>query len=396
MSKISNIMHAAVLEADWKPRPGYKTSATEEKTHRTYFGAQVWHNPRIVIKDIEMPRMGPKDVLLRLKATGICGSDVHMVEKDKDGYMLYPGLTKLPMVPGHELSGEVLKVGSDVATLRPGDMVTCEEMWWCGECDACRTDNLNQCHNLEEMGFTTNGGFAEYLVVNHKYCWKVDELLGVYKNEQHVYEAAATTEPASVAYNAIFVRAGGFKPGAYTAIWGAGPIGLASLALCKAAGAGKIMVFETSQKRKEMAKAMGANYVFDPIELSKKGAKPYEKILDVTGGSGADLMVEAAGAPTYTLPEMNRALAIGAKIAWIGRANVEAPVFIELFQTHASQLYGAQGHSGYGSFMNVIRLMAANAIDLRKMITARIKLDETPQYIDRLIKKEEIKVLVKP
>lgn len=384
------------MEANWTPRVGYIPSSLEEKTHRTYFGARVWHKPRLVMKEVEVGEPGPRDVLLKVMATGICGSDVHMVQQDKDGYMLYPGLTKLPVIPGHELSGEVVHVGNEVKTLRPGDMVTCEEMWWCGECDACRTDNLNQCQNLEEMGFTRNGGFAEYLVVNHKYCWKVNGLMNRYKREEDVYEAAATTEPTAVAYNAIFNRAGGFKPGAFVVIWGAGPIGLASLALAKAAGASMIMVFETSSTRMEMAKSMGADLVFDPRELEKQGVEPHEKILDVTGGSGADFIVEAAGAPELTLPQMSRALAIGAKVTWIGRANIEAPIFVELFQTHASQLYGSQGHSGYGTFMNVIRLMASGSIDMRKMITTKISLDEISHFIEKLINKEEVKVLVKP
>jgi len=389
-------MRAAVLEADWQPRKGYKTSDVEEKTHRTYFGSQVWRQPRLVVKGIDKPKIGPRQVMLKLRATGICGSDVHMVQQDKEGYMLYPGLTKLPMVPGHEISGEVVEVGPEVTMLKVGDMVTCEEMWWCGECDACRTDNLNQCHNLEEMGFTTNGGFAEFLAVHQKYCWKVGELLDVYKTEDAAYEAAATSEPTSVAYNAMFIRAGGFKPGANVAVWGAGPIGLASVALAKAAGAGKIVVFEVSEVRRQLAKSMGAGVIASPEELSDKGVRPYEKLLDATGGEGADFLVEAAGAPQLTLPEMNRALAIGAKVAWIGRADAEAPIYLELFQTHASQLFGAQGHSGYGTFKNVIRLMAAGAIDTRKMVTARTSIEGISDYIKRLISKEEVKVLVKP
>jgi len=389
-------MRAVILDARWKPRPGYKTSPTEERTHRTYSSAQVWNEPELSVREVDLPKVGPKEVLLKVKAAGICGSDVHMVQQDEEGYMLYPGLTRLPVVPGHEVSGEVIKLGSEAKSLKAGDMVTCEEMWWCGECDACRTDNLNQCHNLEEMGFTADGGFAEYLVVNHKYCWRVNELLDVYGNEDDAYEAAATTEPTSVAYNAIFVRAGGFRPGANVAVWGAGPIGLASLALCRAAGAAKIIVFETSQRRRDVAKRMGASYVFDPDALAADGVEPYEKILDITGGSGADLMVEAAGSPATTLPQMNRSLAIGAKVAWIGRANVAAPIFIESFQTRASQLYGAQGHSGHGTFMNVIRMMAEGAIDTRNMISARIGIDDTSSYIQKLIRKEETKVLVKP
>lgn len=389
-------MRAVVLEADWRPRAGYLPSSFEKRTRRTYFGSRVWHKPRLVMKEVELQEVGSKEVLLRIRATGICGSDVHMVQQDKDGYILYPGLTKLPVIQGHELSGEVVYVGHEVNTLKPGDMVTCEEMWWCGECDACRTDNLNQCQNLEEMGFTKNGGFAQYLIINHKYCWKVNELMNRYKSEEEVYEVAAITEPTAVAYNAIFNRAGGFKPGAFVAVWGAGPIGLASLTLAKAAGASKIIVFETSNIRKEMAKSMGADFIFDPQELGRQGIEPYEKILDVTGGSGADFIVEAAGVPEQTLPQINKALAIGAKVAWIGRASVEAPIFIELFQTHAAQLYGSQGHSGYSTFRNVIRLMVSGSIDMRKMVTARISLDDIPYYIERLMRKEEVKVLMKP
>ena len=389
-------MRAAILEADWQPRKGYKTTSVEERTHRTYFGSQIWRKPKLVMRETDKPKPGPREVLLKVRATGICGSDVHMIQQDKDGYMLYPGLTKLPVVPGHEISGEVVEVGPGVNMLKVGDMVTCEEMWWCGECDACRTDNLNQCHNLEEMGFTTNGGFEEFLAVHQKYCWRVNELLDVYKTEDAAYEAAATTEPTSVAYNAMFVRAGGFKPGANVAVWGAGPIGLASVALAKAAGAGKVIVFEVSDVRGRLAKSMGASAVFNPKEISDSGSQPHEKLLEATGGEGADFLVEAAGAPQLTLPQMNRALAIGAKVAWIGRADAEAPIYLELFQTHASQLFGAQGHSGYGTFKNVIRLMAAGAIDTRKMVTARTSIEGIPEHVEKLMRKEEVKVLVKP
>jgi threonine dehydrogenase-like Zn-dependent dehydrogenase len=171
---------------------------------------------------------------------------------------------------------------------------------------------------------------------------------------------------------------------------------LASAALSKAAGAGKVIVFEVSDVRRQLAKSMGAHLVLNPQELSQQGVQPYEKLMDVTGGEGADFLVEAAGAPPLTLPQMNKALAIGAKIAWIGRANAEAPIFIEYFQTHASQLYGAQGHSGYGTFKNVIRLMATGAIDTRKMVTARASIESIPEYIEKLVNKKEVKVLVKP
>jgi len=397
MSGIPSKMMVGLLSAEWKPKTNYKTNEVEEKTHKTYFGSKVWYRPTIkVITDYPVPNIGPKEVLIEVKACGICGSDLHMIEEDQEGYMLYPGLTRLPVVTGHEFSGQVVKVGSEVNSLKPGDMVTAEEMWWCGECYACRTDNLNQCSNLEEMGFTKDGAHAEYIVINHKYCWKINDLLNVYRSEDDVYEAGALTEPTSVAYNAMFIRAGGFKPGAYVVIWGGGPIGLAATALARVAGASKVIVFEVSKERGEIARSMGADYVFDPMELIKKDIRPYEKILDITGGNGADFMVEAAGAPEHILPEMEKSLAIGAKIVWIGRADKEAPIFIELFQTHAAQLYGSQGHSGFGIFPNVIRLMASGKIDMRKIITGRYSLNELNKAIERLKKRVDAKILIKP
>ena len=124
---------AAVLHADWKPKKGYTPTEEELRTKRVVYGSRIWHKPRVVIEEIHVPELGPKDVLVRLRACGICGSDMHLYENDQDGYMLYPGLVKTPVVLGHELSGQIEKVGSEVTTLKPGDLVVCEEMWWCGE-----------------------------------------------------------------------------------------------------------------------------------------------------------------------------------------------------------------------------------------------------------------------
>jgi hypothetical protein len=89
MSKTPSKMMAALLEAEWRPRPGYRTSEVEEKTHRTYFGGRIWYRPRVkVVSDYPVPSVGPKDALIKVKACGICGSDLHMIETDKEGYML--------------------------------------------------------------------------------------------------------------------------------------------------------------------------------------------------------------------------------------------------------------------------------------------------------------------
>jgi len=397
-------MRAAVVYAEFAPRPGYELTEAEKKTRKVREGNRVWKNPKLVLEDKPKPKPGPKEVLIRVKACGICGSDIHFIETDEEGYMIYPGLTRFPVVIGHEFSGVVEEVGPGVQTLKPGDMVTSEEMLWCGECDACRMGYVNHCIRLNdpadleygELGFTTDGAMAEYVVVKEKYCWKIDSLLNQYKSEEKAYEAGSLVEPTSVAYHAIFNRAGGFKPGAYVVVWGAGPIGLAAIGLAKAAGAGKVISFEISPVRIELAKAMGADYVFNPVELQKKGIVPWEKILEVTGGEGADLHVEAAGAPAHTLPQMQKSLAIGGKIAWIGRAPKEVPIYLEIFQVRRAQLFGSQGHSGWGTFKNVIRLMAAGKIDMTKIITSRFSLDDVLKAFERAHKRIDGKITIKP
>lgn len=383
-------MKAMVLDAKWDPRPDYAVSDWEKKTGKAVTGNAVWRYPELKVKDIAMPKMKADEVLIKIKACGVCGSDMHFYETDKDKYILYPGLTKFPAALGHEFSGEVVEVGSAVDDVQVGDMVTAEEMAWCGHCRPCRDGYPNQCRNLEEIGFTIDGAFAEYIAVAGKLCWKLNAIRDRYGDENKGYEAGALVEPTSVAYNGIFERAGGFRPGAYVAVYGAGPIGLGSIALCKAAGAAKVISFEVSPQRRALASKVGADYVYDPSKVAAS-----EVIMEVTEGEGANFQVEAAGAPNRTIPEMEKAMAIDCKIVQIGRAADRVPLYLDNFQVRHSQVYGAQGHSGNGTFPNVIRLMASGLIDMTPIITARYDLADTVNAIAKSLERADGKIMVK-
>jgi len=383
-------MKGLVLNAEWKPKEGYVVSEFERKTGKAVTGSAIWRNPKLVVQTLDKPKIGAEDVLIQVKACGVCGSDMHFYETDEQNYILYPGLTKFPSVLGHEFAGQIVEVGPAVTDLKVGDMVTAEEMIWCGHCTPCRNGFPNHCRNLEELGFTINGAFAEYIAVGAKYCWKLNALMDRYHDADKVYEAGALVEPTSVSYNAIFSRAGGFKPGGYATVFGAGPIGLSSIALCKAAGAAKVIVFELSETRRSLAKKVGADYAFDP-----RAVKPHEVILELTAGEGADFQVEAAGAPHLTVPEMEQAMAINCKIVQIGRAAQRVPLYLENFQVRRSQLYGAQGHSGDANFPSVIRLMAAGLIDMTQIITARYDLMGVVDAIRQSTERRDGKIIVK-
>ncbi len=384
-------MKALVLDAKWDPRPEYPLSDWEKKTGKAITGSSVWRHPKLEVRQVADPKPGPDDVLLRVKACGVCGSDIHFYEHDADDYILYPGLTKFPTTTGHEFSGEVIEVGANVKDLKVGDMVTAEEMIWCGYCTPCRNGYPNHCENLEEIGFTIPGAFAECIAIGAKYCWKLDAIAEKYGSIDKAYEAGSVVEPTSVAYNGMFPRAGGFAPGAYVAVFGAGPIGLASVALARASGAGLVASFEVSPNRRELAKKLGADLVYDPTQVS-----PSQTLMDLSKGEGFDFMVEAAGAPLKTIPEMEKALAISGKIVQIGRAAQRVPMYLETLQVRRGQVFGSQGHSGDAVFPSVIRMMASGRLDMTQMITARYGLEKTVEAIAASGERFHGKITVKP
>lgn len=384
-------MKSLVLNAKWEPRHDYHVSDWEEETGKAITGSSIWRYPKLEVTDRPDPKLAPDQILLQVQACGVCGSDLHFYETDSDGYMLYPGLTKFPSITGHELSGKVVEVGKDVKDLKVGDMVTVEEMIWCGHCTPCRNGYPNHCTNLEEIGFTTDGGFANYLAIGAKFAWKINAIAERFGDEKKAYEVAALTEPTCVSYNGMFTRGGGFKPGHYVAVFGGGPIGLAAIGLAEAAGAGKIVAFEVMPERRELALKLGADYAYDPRDI-----RVAETLMDLSKGEGFNFFVEAAGAPNLTVPEMVKSLAINGKIVQIGRAAKDVPMYLETLQVRRAQVFGAQGHSGHENFPNVIRMVASGRLDLSPMITARFPLADAVKAIEQGTKRTDGKVMVFP
>ena len=384
-------MKGLVLDAVWEPKPARVVSDWEKETGKAVCGNDIWRHPKLEVRSWPDPEPGLNEVVLEIQACGVCGSDMHFYETDEEDYILYPGLTKFPTILGHEFSGKVVETGKDVTLLKAGDIVTVEEMIWCGRCIPCRNGYPNHCSNLEEIGFTIPGAFANYIAVDEKFCWKIDAIAERFGDEELAYAVGALSEPTSVSYNAMFERAGGFRPGHYVDVYGAGPIGLAAIGLAKAAGAGTIVAFEISPQRLELAKAIGADYAYDPREVS-----PGEVMMELSKGAGFDFHVEASGVPELAIPEMEKALAINAKIVQIGRAAKRVPMYLESFQVRRAQAFGAQGHSGHETCPNVIRRVASGRLDLSPIITARYNLDDTVAAIAKSTERADGKIMVKP
>lgn len=388
-------MKAAVVSAEWAPRNGYSITEEETRTRMARVGSAVWKHPKVAVQDVKEPDCGPEDVVVRVAAAGLCGSDLHFFETDAEGYMKYPGMARFPSVPGHEVAGEVVKVGTRARSLKPGDLVCLDDMVVCGACDSCRRGFPNQCENLEDVGFTMDGGFAERLRVPERNCWNINALLPRFAgNRQRVLEAGAVIEPFTVAYNALFECAPRLKPGSYATVFGAGPIGLAAIQLLRATGAAKIMVFEHHPGRRELAAKFGAHQVY-AVNGNANGERAHQVVLRETNGQGADIQVEAAGAFNHTVTEMELCAANGSQIIIIGRDRMRVPLLLENFQCKKANVIGAMGNTGYGTYPNVIRMMAAGLIDPTPMITDRFRLEEFDAALAQARTRQGGKVLIR-
>ncbi|MFC9555939.1 scyllo-inosose 3-dehydrogenase [Rhodococcus sp. NPDC056960] len=385
-------MKAVVLEAEWAPRASARISDRDAERQWARIASDAYRNPSVDLRTIADPgEPGPTEVVVEVGACGLCGSDVHMFETDDEGYMLLPYHLKAPVITGHEFAGKIVAAGKDVTELRVGGLVAVEEIQWCGNCRECRGGYWNQCRNIEDLGFTVNGGFAQYVKVDARFCWPLDAVLDRYGDEETTLEVGALTEPTSVAYEGMFTRGGGFKPGGAVTVFGGGPIGLASVALAQAAGASKIFIVEPIAERRELALELGATHAIDPINEDAADA-----VLTETRGNGSAMVVEASGNTKAVMRGVEDTLGVGGKVIVAGMDANAAQINLINIQLKAGSFYGTVGHSGTWDFPNVINLMAAGRINMEHAITRRFPLAGLVDAIDETKQRGNGKILVKP
>jgi scyllo-inosose 3-dehydrogenase len=382
-------MKGVTLLADWDPKAEYRLGAKDINRRQTYLGSKVWRNPRIEIIEYDIPEPGPDEVLIEVKACGICGSDVHMAQADEQGYIYYPGLTGFPTIIGHELAGIVIGAGTeaiDKSTNKPfqgGEPVCAEEMVWCGRCKPCADGYPNHCERLDEIGFNINGAFARNIVLPSKLLWNLEPLRNRYRGDD-IFLAGSLVEPTSVAYNAVIERGGGIKPGDNVVVCGGGPVGLAACAILKKQGAAKVILSEPEKERAALGRQMGADYLVNPLEKNF-----VEAVLDLTGGMGANLYLEATGLPATAYPGIEQVIwegrTLNSVVVLVARADEKMSVKGEVLQVRRAAIVGAQGHSGHGTFTRVIESMG-DGMDMTPLITKKISLEEVPEHIYKLQK----------
>lgn len=221
------------------------------------------YNARITT--VAPPETGPDDVLIQVRAAGICGTDLHIYAGEYEA--------TYPIIPGHEFSGVVAAVGSNVTRFKVGDRVTADPNIPCNRCPACQRNEPNQCHNLQATGVTRPGAFAEYVAVPEGVVFPIGDMS---------FEAAALVEPlACVVWGLKRVQV---QPGDSVLVLGAGPMGCLLMQAVRAAGAAHVVVTDIVPGRLEQAAALGATAIFhadDTVQIHAHG--PYDIVADVTG-----------------------------------------------------------------------------------------------------------------
>ncbi|MGQ9463934.1 MAG: L-threonine 3-dehydrogenase [Candidatus Fervidibacter sp.] len=329
--------------------------------------------PGFELIDTPVPKVGAGEVLVRVKCSSICGSDVHL-------YQWLPWMAeyvrKVPIIAGHETAGEVVAIGEEVTEVQEGDFVALETHIVCGSCYQCRTGRMHVCRNLKILGFDVDGSFAEFVKVPAKNCWKVPSSIP--------REWVSLLEPMGNAADTILAEP---ISGQKVAILGCGPIGLMCVAIAKACGAALIIASEPNPVRRELAKKMGADIVVNPDEQDL-----IEIVLSETNGDGVDAVAEVSGHPQAFLQAIE-IVTPGGWIAWLGIYNRPVTFNPSDAIMKAIRLHAVTGRKMFSTWETVTRLVASGKVDLEPLITHRFPLEQFEDAFQSIINREAIKVV---
>ncbi len=311
------------------------------------------------LEEYDVPSLGSKDVLVKVKACCICGTDPHIYE----GRFPAP----LPLILGHEFSGEVVEIGDEVKYVKIGDRVTADINMSCGVCYYCRTGHKLHCPNIKQLGVHVNGAFSEYIKVPESSIYQLpDEISWI---------EGAYIEPLACAISGQ--DRVDIQYGDTVVVIGAGPMGLVHTLLAKLKGAGKVIITELNPVREEKAKLVGADFVLNP-----KNVDVISEVKRLTDGRGADVVIEAVGsATTYT--QAFEFVRKAGTILVFGAAPSDATITIRPFDLYSRELKIVSTYAGtYDTFVKAIGLIKNGLIDPMKIISHKISFEQINQGIE--------------
>ena len=330
------------------------------------------------VVDTPQPLPAADEVLIRVEACGICGSDVH-------GYDGGSGRRIPPIVMGHEAAGVVAALGAEVKDLAMGERVTFDSTVYCGKCEYCARGEVNLCNNREVVGVSCGdyrraGAFAEFIAVPRRIVYSLPGSIP--------FEEAAMLEAVSVALHAL--RISPDPVGKTALVIGAGMIGLLTLQAARAAGCSRVFISDVDETRLELAKKIGAEEA-----LHASGPELLAEIMQRTDGKGVDLVLEAVGR-TETIASAIDCVRKGGTVTLIGNITPEVTIHLQKVVSRQIRLQGSCASSG--EYPEAIELMASGKIQVKPLITAVASLEEGPRWFERLHSREPnlMKVVLTP
>lgn len=323
----------------------------------------------------QVPTPGPGEVLLKMVAASICGTDYHLFSWDKWA----SEIVKPPVVLGHELAGVVAETGSGVTRVKEGDLVGVESHIVDWTCAQCRAGNMHLCRNLRVIGAHVDGGFAEYVVIPDTNAIESNGLDPA---------VVALQEPMGNAVHAAFVEP---IEGRTVAVTGCGPIGLCSVGIAKAAGASFVVATDTEPYRLKLAREMGAD-----LALDARDPDTVRRILEATGGDGVEVVLEMSGAG----PALSQALEFitrGGRISLLGI--FPEPVAVDLSDMviqRGIRMYGIYGRRIYDSWERTQALLRSGRFDPTPILTHRFDLADWERGFELIASRHAGKVVLIP
>lgn len=338
---------------------------------------------RLEYVDFPEPQLGADEVLVRVAACGVCGSDVH-------GFDGSTGRRIPPIVMGHEAAGVIAEVGAAVEGFDAGERVTFDSTIYCGSCDYCLAGKINLCDNRQVMGvscgdYRRHGAFAEFVAVPSRILHRLPESLPM--------EHAALIEAVSVAVHAVrrsSRRQRGAGQGDTAVVVGAGMIGLLVIQALRAYGAGRVIAIDVDEDRLRVAQQLGASDVVHPDRQD-----PIALVRELTGGHGAAASYEVVGA-TAPLQTAVECVAKGGSVTLVGNVSPRVEVPLQSIVTRELTLYGSC--ASQGEYPECIALMAAGKINVAPLLSARVPLADGARWFERLYAREAglMKVVLEP
>ena len=328
--------------------------------------------------DVPEPDVGPEEVLVRVKACGICGSDVH-------GYTGETGRRIPPIIMGHEAAGTVEAVGADVRTVQPGERVCFDSTVYCNQCEPCRKGQYNRCVRRQVLGVSTpegkrHGAFAELVRLPHWAVIKMPESLS--------FTQAALLEPVSIGLHAA--NRAGVQAGDTVVILGAGPIGLFTMQAARLKGAGTLIISDLDRTRLDRAQELGADVVVNPQETDL-----LERVREATSGRGADVSIEAVGVGE-TVRQAIAVARTGGTVVLVG--NLEKRTEIPLQEVISKELTLRGSYASSGEYRDAVDLVASGQIDVLRLVSETAPLADGQRAFDRLREGERglMKIVLEP